>query len=180
MINNILKVDPSFNEGMFITKVNNIFIMLHSAIMMDNLDRVRHYISNELEEKYDAILKDLRERNRRQMYDELNVKTTTIKSVDIAENEITVKIDIVSRYMDYLVDKDTGKFISGINDHRVEKINHLVFTKRIGSLYSGIDKKCPGCGANIDVNNSGKCDYCGAIFNTENYDWILSSIIIDE
>ena len=180
MINEILKLDPSFNEGMFITKVNNIFIMLHSAIMMDNLDRVRHYISDELEEKYDKILKDLRERNRRQMYDELNVKTTTIKSVHITENEVNVQIDIVSRYMDYLVDRNSGNFISGINDHRVEKINHLIFTKKIGTSYSGIDKKCPGCGANIDVNNSGKCAYCGAIFNTENYDWILSFIDIDE
>lgn len=180
MINDIIKIDPSFNEGMFITKVNNIFIMLHSAIMMDNLDRVRHYISDELEEKYNNLLRNLREHNRRQMYDELNVKTTTIKSLEIVDDSIIVKIDIVSRYMDYLVDKDTGKFISGFNDHRIEKINHLVFTKKIGKSYSGIDKKCPGCGATIDVNNNGKCEYCGAIFNTENYDWILSSIQVEE
>lgn len=180
MIEEIIKVDPSFNEGMFITKVNNIFIMLHSAIMTDNLDRVRHYISEELEEKYDLLLKDLRDRNRRQMYDELNVKTTTIKSVEIVEDNIIVKIDIVSRYMDYLIDRDSGKFISGINDHRIEKMNHLVFTKKIGKSFLGINKRCPGCGATIDVNNSGKCSYCGTIFNTENYDWILSSMQVEE
>ena len=154
--------------------------MLHSAVMMDNLDRVRHYISDELEEKYDNILKDLRNRSRRQMYDELNVKTTSIKSVEIIDNTLVVKVNIVSRYMDYLIDRDSGKFVSGINDHRVEKMNHLIFTKKIGKSYSGIDKKCPGCGATIDVNSNGKCAYCGAIFNTENYDWILSSITVEE
>ena len=179
MIDSILKVDPTFNEGMFITKVNNIFIMLHSAIMMDNLDRVRHFISKELEEKYDNILSDLRVRNRRQMYDELNVKTTTIKSVKITDDTIIVDVDIVSRYMDYLVDRDTGNFISGVNDHRVEKMNHLVLTKRIGASYRGLEKKCPSCGAAIDVNNNGKCPFCRTIFNTEKYDWILSSMIVE-
>ena len=27
-----------------------------------------------------------------------------------------------------------------------------------------------------DVNKNGKCEYCGTIFNAENYDWILTSI----
>ena len=175
----LLKIDPTFNEGMFITKVNNIFIMLHSAIMMDDLDRVRHFISDNIEEKYESLLTSLNNRNVRQMYDELNVKSTSIKDIQINEDCVIIKVDITSRYMDYLVDKSTGKFISGFNDHRVEKIYHLEFTKKIGSKNYNIDKKCPGCGANIDINNNGKCEYCGSIFNTENYDWILTSIMVE-
>ena len=172
----LLKIDPTFNEGMFITKVNNIFVMLHSAVMMDDLNRVRHFISEDVERKYEAILDDLNKNNLRQMYDELNVKTTTIKDVEISNDCVIIKVDIISRYIDYLVNKDTGDYVSGINDHRVEKVNHLEFTKRIGARGYGIDKKCPGCGANIDVNKNGKCEYCGTIFNTESYDWILTSI----
>lgn len=48
-MNELLNIDKTFNEAMFITKVNNIFIMLHSAIMMDDLNRVRHFISYNLE-----------------------------------------------------------------------------------------------------------------------------------
>lgn len=178
-MNELLKIDPTFNEGMFITKINNIFIMLHSAIMMDDLDRVRHFISDKIEEKYDKLLKSLNDRNIRQMYDELNVKTTNIRNIQIRDDCVIINVDITSRYMDYLVDKSTGKFISGFNDHRVEKTYHLEFTKKIGSKNYNMDKKCPGCGANIDINNNGKCEYCGSIFNTENYDWILTSIMVE-
>lgn len=175
----LLKIDSSFNQGMFITKVNNIFVMLHTAIMMDDIDRVRHYISGDLEEKYDNLLKNLNNRNVRQMYDELNVKTTSIDNIQVLDDKIIIDVTIVSRYMDYLIDKDTFKLVSGINDRRIEKNNYLVFEKNIGKNYNNIDRKCPGCSANIDVNKSGKCEYCGTIFDTENYDWILTSIETD-
>ena len=175
----LLKIDSEFNKGMFITKVNNIFVMLHSAIMMDDLDRVKHFLSDEVIEKYEDVLKDLNNRHVRQMYDELNVKDTDIKDVIIKDDCVIINVVIHSRYMDYIVDKDTGKFISGYNDHRIEKTNYLEFTKKRGAAAYNIDKKCPGCGANIDVNNHGKCDYCGTIFNAKNYDWILTSIRVE-
>ena len=37
-------------------------------------------------------------------------------------------------------------------------------------------KKCPGCGASISVNTSGKCEYCGTIFNLEDYDYVIVRI----
>ena len=179
-MNELLKIDPTFNEGMFITKVNNIFVMLHTSIMTDNLERVKHFLSDEVYLKYEDILKDLNARNVRQMYDELNVKETHIKNIEINDDCVIIKVDITSRYMDYLVNKDSGKFISGYNDHRIEKINHLELTKKRNTSNYGMAKKCPGCGANIDVNNNGKCSYCGTIFNTEKYDWILTSIIVED
>ena len=50
-MNELIKLDESFNESMFISKANNIFIMLHTAVMKDNLNRVRHFLSNEIEKK---------------------------------------------------------------------------------------------------------------------------------
>lgn len=172
----LIKIDPSFNEAMFITKVNNIFVMLYSSVMMDDLNKVRHFLSDELETRYENILKDLNRRNVRQMYDELNVKSTIIRDIIINDDSIKISVDLTSRYMDYLVDKTTNEFLSGFNDHRIMKLNKLEFTKKRGKNYQSSVQKCPGCGANIDVNSSGKCSYCGAIFDTENYDWILTSI----
>ena len=110
------------------------------------------------------------------MYDELNVKTNNIKNIEVRDNEAIIKVEITSRYIEYFVSKDTGNYISGNNNRRIEKINYLVFKKTIGNKYNNIARSCPGCGANINVNTNGKCDYCGAIFDAENYDWILNSI----
>ena len=78
--------------------------------------------------------------------------------------------------MDYFIDSD-GNYVSGINDHRIEKLNRLTFMKKIDGRNAGIVRKCPACGSSIDVNNNGKCNYCGAIYNNEDYDYVLSNIV---
>ena len=39
-------------------------------------------------------------------------------------------------------------------------------------------RKCPTCGANIDVNANGQCSYCHTIFNLEKYDWVITKMDI--
>jgi len=178
MINELIKIDKTFNEAMFKTKVDNIFIMLHSSIMTDNLDRVLHFLSDELKIKFQKKLDELNSKNYRQMYDELNVESTTIEHINITDDKIIIKVKIIGNYMDYIVDKTTLKYISGINTRRIKKINYLTFeklrnTKRIESV-----RKCPGCGVSISVNTNGKCIYCGTIFNQKDYDFILTNITI--
>ena len=38
------------------------------------------------------------------MYDELNVKNTTIDNITITEEKIVIDVTITSKYMDYIVD----------------------------------------------------------------------------
>ena len=109
------------------------------------------------------------------MYDELNVKETHLLTSEITENEMLIKVKIISRYMDYLID-ESGKFVSGVNDHRVEKENYLTFSKKIQAKGQSINRKCPGCGASIDVNANGVCSYCNTTYNLNDKDWILVSI----
>ena len=45
-LNELESIDNSFNESMFITRVNNIFIKLFTGIMFQNLDDIRHNLSD--------------------------------------------------------------------------------------------------------------------------------------
>ena len=173
----LLKIDTNFNEAMFKTKVDNVFVKLHTAVMLGKLEQVKHFLSDEVYNKYDNIIKELDSKNQRQMYDELNVKSTEIESINIFDDRIEIKVKIISRYMDYILEKSTGNFISGNNTSRVEKNNILTFTKKIDTKELKMSRKCPSCGANMNINNYGKCDYCGMIFNLENYDYILTDIV---
>lgn len=173
------RLDNTFDKSGFIAKVDNTFIMLHSAIMLGNLERVKHKLSNELIERYQKVIDEHNNRNERQMYDEINVKSTEITSISETDNKYVIEVLLVSRYMDYLVNKETRKFISGVNDHRIEKNNYLTFTKMKESKIESSARKCPGCGANINANFSGKCEYCGATYDTVKYDWILEDIKVD-
>lgn len=166
-----------FNEAMFKTKVDNIFVKLYTSIMKKDLSEVKHFIGDELEEKLQNKINILEENGNTQIYDEINAKDTKIINRTFTEEKEIVKVEIISRYMDYIINAD-GDTISGDDTRRVEKRNILVFEKRLDTKDIKLVRRCPGCGASISVNTSGKCDYCGTIFNQEDYDYVLMSIDI--
>lgn len=165
-----------FNEAMFKTKVDNIFVKLYTCIMKGDLTDVKHFISDDLYNRYMNKINELSSLNRRQMYDEINVKNTRILNRNILEDKEIIEVEIISRYMDYILDLDSGNLISGDDTRRIEKRNILVFEKKINTKDILLVRKCPGCGASIDVNRTGKCEYCDTIFNQEDYDYVLTSL----
>ncbi len=167
-----------FNEAMFKTKIDNIFVKLYTSIMREDLSDVAHFISNEVQSELEEKINNLKSQNKRQMYDELNVKNTNIISRSIQNDKEVVEVEIISRYMDYIIDKDTGNTISGDDTRRIEKRNILTFEKKQNTKNIGLVRKCPGCGASISVNTSGKCDYCDTIFNQEDYDYVLVKLSV--
>lgn len=175
-VKELIKEDNTFTEAGFIAKMDNTYIMLLSAIITNNLSKVDHKIGDKLYERYSKYLEELNSKNQRQMYDELNVKSSGILSIDKTDEKYIIKASLVSRYLDYIVDKNTMQKISGNNDTRVEISNILTFEKKIDAKEFKNIKSCPYCGASIDYNHDGRCKYCRGIFNTEDYDWVLVDI----
>lgn len=173
----LIKLDPTFTESGFKTKIDNIFVMLHMALMTDNMKRVDHFISDEVYNKYNERLNKLNSNNERQMFDELNVKSTDIINVDITEDKYIIKVRLISRYLDYIVDKTTLKFKRGNNTSRRELENILILEKKRSARVQGVVRFCPNCGHPMDINKSGYCEYCHSTYNQEDYDWVLVDII---
>lgn len=168
-----------FNEAMFKTKVDNIFVKLYTSIMKQDLSDVSHFIGDSLEKELEDKINILKSQNKRQMYDELNAKDTRIISRNIENNKEIIEVELISRYMDYIIDINTGNIISGDDTRRIEKRNILRFEKKSSAKEIGLVRKCPGCGASISVNTSGKCEYCDTVFNQEDYDYVLVSINVN-
>ena len=176
MINELVKLDPTFTESRFKTKVDNIFVMLHMSLMTDNMKRVDHFISDNIYQEFSNRLISLNSNNERQMFDELNVKSTEIIKVDITDTKYIITVRLISRYMDYIVDKESNNFKRGNNSSRIERENILVFEKNRSAKIQGVVRFCPNCGHPMDVNKSGYCEFCHSTYNQENYDWVLTSI----
>ena len=151
------KLDKDFNPTTFISKCNHIFIKYFTAIMMDKLKEVDHFISDDVYKYGENIISPLRNKNLRQMYDELNVKDTRVLSRSVENSKEVIEVELISRYMDYILDLDTGDLVSGDDTRRTEKTNILIFEKVLNTKEIGIVRKCPGCGASISVNTNGKC-----------------------
>ncbi len=157
------------------SKFSNIYIMLLYAIMANDINRVKHFLSPELAEYYQEIINNNIKNKEIRMYDELNVKEISILERNDYESYEEVKVRLISRYMDYVIDADTKKYKRGINDRRIEKENILVFKKEKTALGKEM-YTCPNCGANLDVNFVGTCPYCREVISMEEHDYILVSL----
>ena len=56
-----------FNEAMFKTKVDNIFVKLYTCIMKGDLTDVKHFISEDLYNMFMTKINELSSSNKRQM-----------------------------------------------------------------------------------------------------------------
>jgi len=168
----LINVDKSFNEAIFLSRVDHIFIMLLDAIMQRDISSVKHYLSDEIYNKYNSIVSDYKSKNITRLFDEMNVKTSRITNINITDDYIDIDVSLTSRYMDYFIDNN-GNYVSGINDHRIEIINSLTFRKKRNSKELKEARRCPNCGKTLDINHSGICPYCNGTFNLSDYDYIL-------
>lgn len=172
MLDEIYKIDGDFTEDKFKTFIDNVFIQIHLAIMTKELYKIEHFVSGDVYEKLLEQVKELEQNAQIQMYDEVNVKETIIENATITDEYMYIEVTLISRYMDYLLDED-GEYISGNNKSRVEKRNHLKFQKKVNAKRLLENRKCPTCGASLDINQNGKCKYCGTVFNLEEKGWVL-------
>ncbi len=175
MLEELKRLDNTFTESMFKSKVDNIFVLMMSSIMFKDISRISSSLNENMRAQIQRRIDELQRNNEIQMYDELNVKHTEIGNVQILEDKYVIEVILTSRYMDYKLDNTTKKYKSGNNSSRIEKRNRLIFEERRDHKSLGIAAKCPSCGANIDYNYSGVCEYCKAQMPKEEYDWILTS-----
>ncbi len=158
-------------EELLKSKAGNIFVKLHNAIMKKDLEDIKHFLGKDLYDQVSIYVNDLKEKENTQIYDEINVKDIHIISHSEG-NYDKIEMILTSKYFDYVIDKNAN-LIRGSDTTRIERKNDLVFVKKDITKEDGLVKRCPGCGASINVNNSGKCEYCGATFDLENYDYVL-------
>ncbi len=175
MFDELKKLEPDFNESIFQSKVDNIFILMLNSIMFRELDRVSASLGSNVRKEVENRIEELKRNNEIQMFDELNVRSTQIRHVDIREDCYRIDVILKSRYMDYKIDATTKKLKSGDNTQRIEKTNFLTFEEKRNHKELGIAAKCPYCGASIDYNKTGVCEYCKQQMPKEEYDWILIS-----
>lgn len=175
-MDNLDFTNNNFLKSKFITNVNNVFIQLHLGLTTNNLAKSEHFVNDNVFNKFKVRLDNLNNNNQVQMFDEINVKQTSILEIKEIDDKLVVKVNITSRYMDYILDKNTGEKISGDNSRRIEKESYLTFEKKKDFSLQSEARKCHSCGANIDVNANGKCEYCGTIYDLENHDWILTDL----
>lgn len=178
VLQNLIKYDEDFAESKFKSKVENTFVQIKLAIVTGKIEKIDHFVNDETYEKIKQKVNEDKENNRIQIYDELNVSNVEIINIEEQNDRFKITVKVHSKALEYFIDRDTRKYLSGDNYIRTERDSIIEYTKMKNAQSYKVVRKCPTCGAIIDVNANGQCSYCHTIFNLEKYDWVITKMDI--
>lgn len=178
-VNQLIEADPEFSEQMFISQVTNMFMRLQLAWMNKKWEEARPFESDALFNMHNMQLSQYIANKTTNKIDDICILNTEIENYRKINDYDYVDVIISARFIDYIVNDETGALVKGNNRQPVHMTYRWKLMRKQGikSTYAHIDATaCPNCGANISINQAGKCEYCSSIVTRGDYDWILSEI----
>ncbi len=177
----IRKRDPDFSYEKFIGWVKEVFITLQDAWSNRDFEKCRPFEKEELYAQHIAQIQNYKDRGLINKMDRINVNRSYLfkYTTDAQYEYLTVYIQ--SRMSDYIIDERTGNVVKGDPNAEYEMKYLYTFIRKIGVLTDPAKSNnsvvaCPHCGAPTQITSAGKCEYCGFIVTTGEYDWVLSDI----
>ncbi len=173
-------LDPNFSSADMEAKISNIFIRLQSAWMKKDLSDVRTCLTDEFFAQTDRQLDSYRVQKTTNVVERIAVLGVSLTGWDQNDKNDILVARVSARMADYVISDTTGEIVRGSKtaDKFMEYEWTLVRTK--GKITGTDDHNeridCPYCGAPLDINRTAKCEYCGNIVSTNDYDWCLASI----
>ncbi len=169
--------NPTFDEFKFKEKVQTAFIQIQDAWQQQNLGKVRKFISDGVYQRFNTQFKMMKLLKQKNTIDKL-----TVKNIYIDKIETDGKIDIIHTAVHAsIVDRFVSEAYPQLNSGGSEEfVEYWSFIKKRGVQEANMfnSQNCPKCGAQLSQNagDVSKCEYCGAITNLGDYDWVLSEI----
>jgi hypothetical protein len=171
--------DPNFTEQQFLDRAQLAFFLLQKAWQDRNVDEGRAYMSPGLYMGWKLQVDQMTAQHRKNVLESLYIQGLHIVKASHDNNFDTITIRVDASAKDYDVDDQTGKKLGG-DGSDTPFTEYWTFTRSAGAktLVSGgvTEKKCPNCGAPLEVNATGECKYCGQAVTSGKFDWVLGKI----
>jgi rubrerythrin len=172
---------PEFVWGEFQARARLIWNELQAAWSTLQWERARPHETDNIFQMHRYWIDAYKRQGLRNVLDKYEI--TRMQPVKIKEdafyNSITMRI--YARGYDYTVDQQ-GKIVSGSNSRLREWSEYWTFirSRNAKPAHARADLNCPNCGAQLRVNETGVCQFCGGKVSSGEFDWVLSKIEQDE
>ena len=173
-------LDPNFSQPDFCEEISNMYIRLQNAWQAKKLDDIRPCLSDDFYAQLDRQLDAYRKNKQTNRVERISVMGVDLLGWKQESGNDIMIARLQTRIVDYVVDDATGNVIRGSNT--AEKFMtyewNLIRTsgRQTGQNKGETVSNCPNCGAPLNLNKSAKCEYCGSIIETDDFDWALSGI----
>jgi uncharacterized Zn finger protein (UPF0148 family) len=172
-----LSNNPDFDEENFKENVKTAFLDIQEAWQNQDLSKVRKFLSDGVYQRFNTQFKMMKLLQQTNKIDNIEIKNIYIDKIESDGLFDIVHTAVHASVNDYFVNKLDPSMNSGGQEEFVE---YWSFLKKRGKkrkdMYS--TDSCPNCGSPLPENMGevSKCDSCGTLTNSGEYDWVLSEI----
>lgn len=164
-------------------RAEKIFMELQKSWSQQNWNLSRPFETDTLFHSHQFWIEDYKKNGQKNIIE--NPKITDLEPVSLFKDKyyMSFTFRIFANMVDYTLDKN-GKVIRGSKNRSVKFSEYWTFIKGINTN----QKKpmtndfhlCPSCGAQLKIEMSGQCEFCGTKVTLGQFDWVLSQIEQDE
>lgn len=170
--------DPAFDEAAFLAQVERAFFLVQQAWTEQRPELSRQVMADALWQQHRAQIEQYRDRKVRNVVENLAIGKADIVAAHSDASYDTITVRILAAAADYDVDEQ-GKVVRG--DRQVRQfVEDWVFQRSSAASTRAdggtLSRRCPNCGAPLDLDLAGVCSYCKQPIMGGAYDWVLSRI----
>ena len=179
-IAHIQEGDPGFNEADFLSDCNRAFFTIQQAWTERKPDISRQVMHDGIWQQHRFQIDQYVSQNKQNVLENLAVQNTRLVSVSSDEAFDTIMVRFFASCADYDVELgDKPKIVRGdrsVNDW----CEDWIFQRKAGADTKPnggtMKQRCPNCGAPLDLDLAGICQYCRAPVMSGEFDWVLTRI----
>lgn len=180
-LSRLMEKDPAFSQENFISRINNMFIQLQTAWMDKQWSSIRPFETDALFNMHKQQLQTYIDRNQTNVVENIAILDSKIVRYNQSSDYDEIDVYLQVRLNDYVRDDDTGKVVKGDPNRDVYMVYVWTLIRK-GDVKTEKQTEeyevtqCPNCAANVSINQSGECEYCGSTISSGQYNWVLSKI----
>jgi PAS domain-containing protein len=143
------------------------------------------FVNQRMAEMFDRHKKELQpfiDHRRTKVIADLIIIDTQIAAYSGNNVNVFLDVTIKARFKSFVINDDSYKVLDGSRS-RIVNANYMarMVRKRGVQTRKPIEViQCPNCGADIDINNLGRCEHCGGELTMEQYDWTLAGVSVQK
>lgn len=149
----------------------NIYKQIQYAWMNFDEEMIRKCTTDEMYNMYLMQMDTLKVKNQKNLMYDIKYLDSKIKSSEVVNGQETIVIKMQICCYDFIIDTKTNKIVRGSSTKLNNYTYELTFVKTVNEKSVDI---CPRCGAPVNGNNSGVCEYCHSTLISNNYTLCLS------
>jgi predicted lipid-binding transport protein (Tim44 family) len=171
--------DPAFSQEPFLESVQKSFFIVQEAWTDRKPEMSRQVMADGIWQQHQVQIQKYQTEHKRNVLEDLAVGDLRIISAHSDQTYDTITVRIFAACADYDVDDTSGKVVRG--NRSVEQWQEdWTFQRSSGATTrpgaGTLNSKCPNCGAPLNVDLQGVCDFCHQPIMGGKYDWVLARI----